>query len=144
MSNFVYFYKNGDIIYNNTNLKNGKDIGIFNDIQNVETINSNDIYYNKKYDKYYHKYILGQSHTFLEWKPNKYNIWEWHKSDYDINDLILLNDVNIDTIIDTNIDKIKIMINISVRNILSQHQYNEEKITEILENIDNINFNHNS
>ena len=138
MSNFVYFYKNGNIIYNNTNLINGKDIGIFNDIQNVETINSNDIYYNKKYDKYYHKYILGQSHTFLEWKMSKDNIWEWHKSDYDINDLISLNKIKTDTIIDTNIDKIKKSINISVQNILLEYQYDDEKIAEILENINNI------
>ena len=137
MSDFVYFYKNGNIIYNNTNLKNGKDIGIFNDIQNVETINSNDIYYNKKYDKYYHKYILGQSHTFLEWKQSKDNIWEWHKSDYDISDLISLNKIKTDTIVDTNIDKIKKSINISVQNILLEHQYDDEKIAEILENINN-------
>jgi len=49
-----------------------------------------------------------------------------------------LNKIKTDTIVDTNIDKIKKSINISVQNILLEHQYDDEKIAEILENINNI------
>ena len=47
-----------------------------------------------KRSKYYHKYILGQSYTFLEWKKSKDNIWEWHKSDYNIYNLYKLAGFN--------------------------------------------------
>ena len=135
MSDFVYFYKNGNIINKNINLINGETISIFNDMQNVETINSKDIYYDKNLQKYYHKYTMGKSHTFLEWKKCKDNTWEWFKCIYNLNDLVSLDGTNIINNKELYEKKIKSEIDESIRIILSKYNYDHIKIQTILNDI---------
>ena len=37
---------------------------------------------------YYHKYTIGQSYTFLEWKQSKDGMWDWYKCTYNEYELI--------------------------------------------------------
>lgn len=137
MSEFVYFYKNGDIYYKNKNLIDGTESGIFLNTIDSETINSNDVYYNIKKNIYYHKYTLGQTYTFLEWKQSKDKTWEWYKCDYDTNDLINIKD---NSIIEKSInyDILRKEIRDSITNIISKYKLSDIEIQKIFKNIENI------
>tara|TARA_B100000424_G_C22908518_1_gene483291 strand:+ start:436 stop:852 length:417 start_codon:yes stop_codon:yes gene_type:complete len=137
MSDFVYFYKNGDIYYKNINLINGKESSIFLNTIDSETINSNDVYYNNKKDRYYHKYTLGQSYTFLEWKSGKDGIWDWYKCEYDMNDLINIKD---NSIIEKSInyDILRKEIRDSITKIINKYDLSDSEIQKIFKNIENI------
>jgi hypothetical protein len=137
MSEFVYFYKNGDIYYKNKNLIDNTQSSIFLNTIDCETINSNDVYYNSKINKYYHKYILGQSYTFLEWKLGKDGMWDWYKCEYDINDLINIKD---NSIIEKNIDydKLREEIRNSISKITSKYDLSDIEIEKIFKTIENI------
>lgn len=137
MSDFVYFYKNGDIYYKNKNLIDGKQSIIFLNTIDSETITSNDVYYNTKIDTYYHKYTLGQSYTFLEWKLGKDSIWDWYKCEYDINDLINIKD---NSIIEkhTDYDMLRKEIRDTIANIIDKYELSDSELEKIFKNIDNI------
>ena len=137
MSEFVYFYKNGNIYYKNKNLIDNTQSSIFLNTIDSETINSNDVYYNNKNDKYYHKYTLGQSYTFLEWKLGKDGMWDWYKCEYDISNLINIKN---NTIIEKNIDYdiLRKEIRDSITNIISKYELNDSEIQKIFKNIENI------
>ena len=123
MSDFVYFYKNGDIYYENKNLINGTESSIFLNTIDVELINSNDVYYNSKKDTYYHKYILGQSYTFLEWKLGKDDTWDWYKCEYDTNDLINIKNNSIEK--HTDYDALRKEISDSIHSIINKYDLSE-------------------
>jgi hypothetical protein len=137
MSDFVYFYKNGDIYYKNKNLINNTQSSIFLNTIDSETINSNDIYYNNKNDTYYHKYTLGQSYTFLEWKLGKDGTWDWYKCEYDISDLINIKD---NSVIEKNIDYdiLRKEIRDNITNIIGKYELSDSEIQKIFKNIENI------
>lgn len=137
MSEFVYFYKNGDIYYKNKNLIDGTESGIFLNTIDSETINSNDVYYNNKKNIYYHKYTLGQTYTFLEWKQSKDKTWEWYKCEYDKNDLKNIND---NSVIEKSInyDILRKEIRDSITNIISKYKLSDSEIQKIFKNIENI------
>lgn len=137
MSEFVYFYKNGDIYYKNKNLIDNTQSSIFLNTIDSETINSNDVYYNNKKDKYYHKYTLGQSYTFLEWKLGKDSIWDWYKCEYDTNDLINIKD---NSIIKKSIDYdiLRKEIRDSITNIIDKYELSDIEIEKIFKTIENI------
>lgn len=137
MSEFVYFYKNGDIYYKNINLIDGTQSNIFLNTIDSETINSNDIYYNSKINTYYHKYTLGQSYTFLEWKQSKDNTWDWYKCIYDEYELINIKD---NSVIEkhTDYDKLRKEIYDSITNIINKYDLNDSEIQKIFKNIENI------
>ena len=137
MSDFVYFYKNGNIIYKNKNLIDNTESSIFLNTIDSETINSNDVYYNNKNKTYYHKYTLGQNYTFLEWKLGKDGIWDWYKCEYDISDLINIKDNSIiEKHIDYNMLRKEICDNIT--NIIGKYDLSESEIQKIFKNIENI------
>ena len=137
MSEFVYFYKNGDIYYKNKNLIDNTQSSIFLNTSDSETINSNDIYYNNKNDKYYHKYTLGKSYTFLEWKSGKDGIWDWYKCEYDMNDLINIKDNSVvEKSIDYNMLKKEILD--SITRITNKYDLSDSEIQKIFKNIENI------
>ena len=137
MSDFVYFYKNGDIYYKNKNLIDGKQSIIFLNTIDSETITSNDVYYNTKIDTYYHKYTLGQSYTFLEWKLGKDSIWDWYKCEYDSKDLINIKD---NSIIEkhTDYDMLRKEIRDTIANIIDKYELSDSELEKIFKNIDNI------
>ena len=137
MSEFVYFYKNGDIYYKNKNLIDGTESGIFLNTIDSETINSNDVYYNIKKNIYYHKYTLGKTYTFLEWKQSKDKTWEWYKCDYDTNHLINIKD---NSIIEKSInyDILRKEIRDSITNITSKYELSDIEKEKIFKNIENI------
>ena len=137
MSEFVYFYKNGDIYYKNKNLINGTQSSIFLNTIDSETINSNDVYYNNKINIYYHKYTLGQSYTFLEWKLGKDDTWDWYKCEYDTNDLINIKD---NSVIEkhTDYNMLKTEIRDSITNIIDKYELSDITIQKIFKNIENI------
>ena len=137
MSEFVYFYKNGDIYYKNINLIDGTQSNIFLNTIDSETINSNDIYYNSKINTYYHKYTLGQSYTFLEWKQSKDNTWDWYKCIYDEYELINIKD---NSVIEkhTDYDALRKEIHDSITNIINKYDLNDSEIQKIFKNIENI------
>lgn len=137
MSDFVYFYKNGNIIYKNKNLIDNTESSIFLNTIDIETINSKDIYYNIKTNTYYHKYILGQSYTFLEWKLGKDNIWDWYKCEYDISDLKRLNDNHIIQY-NTDYDILRKEITDSITTIIGKYNLSDIEIQKIFKNIENI------
>ena len=89
MTELCKFFKNGDIIYKDINLISLSSTNIFADITNSEIINGKDVFINKSFDIYYHKFQYGSSYTFLEWKKSKDNDWEWFKCD--INETTLLS-----------------------------------------------------
>jgi len=137
MSEFVYFYKNGDIYYKNKNLIDNTQSSIFLNTIDSETINSNDVYYNSKINKYYHKYTLGQSYTFLEWKQSKDDMWDWYKCDYNLNDLINIKD---NSVIEKSInyDMLRKEIRDSITNITGKYDLSDSEIQKIFKNIENI------
>lgn len=137
MSEFVYFYKNGDIYYKNKNLINGTQSSIFLNTSDSETINSNDIYYNNKKNTYYHKYTLGQNYTFLEWKQSKDNTWDWYKCIYNEYELINIKD---NSVIEkhTDYDKLRKEIHDSITNIINKYDLSDGEIQKIFKNIENI------
>ena len=137
MSEFVYFYKNGDIHYKNKNLIDNTQSSIFLNTIDSETINSNDVYYNSKINKYYHKYTLGQSYTFLEWKQSKDGMWDWYKCEYDMNDLINIKD---NSVIEKSInyDILRKEIRDSIINIIGKYDLSDSEIQKIFKNIENI------
>lgn len=137
MSEFVYFYKNGDIHYKNKNLIDNTQSSIFLNTIDCETINSNDVYYNSKINKYYHKYILGQSYTFLEWKLGKDGMWDWYKCNYNLSDLINIKN---NSFIEKNIDydKLREEIRNSISEITSKYDLSDNILEKIFETIDNI------
>ena len=137
MSEFVYFYKNGDIHYKNKNLINNTQSSIFLNTIDSETINSNDVYYNSKINKYYHKYTLGQSYTFLEWKQSKDGMWDWYKCEYDMNDLINIKD---NSVIEKSInyDMLRKEIRDSITNIMDKYDLSDSEIQKIFKTIENI------
>lgn len=137
MSEFVYFYKNGDIYYKNKNLINGTQSSIFLNTSDSETINSNDIYYNNKKNTYYHKYTLGQNYTFLEWKQSKDNTWDWYKCIYNEYELINIKD---NSVIEkhTDYDKLRKEIHDSIINIINKYDLSDGEIQKIFKNIENI------
>jgi hypothetical protein len=137
MSDFVYFYKNGDIYYKNKNLIDNTQSNIFLNTIDSETINSNDIYYNNKNKTYYHKYTLGQSYTFLEWKSGKDGMWDWYKCEYDISNLINIKD---NSIIEKHIDydMLRKEIYDNITNIIGKYDLSNSEIQKIFKNIENI------
>ena len=137
MSEFVYFYKNGDIYYKNKNLIDNTQSSIFLNTIDSETINSNDVYYNSKINKYYHKYTLGQSYTFLEWKQSKDGIWDWYKCEYNINDLINIKD---NSVIEKHMDYdiLRKEIRDSITNIMGKYDLSDSEIQKIFKTIENI------
>ena len=137
MSEFVYFYKNGDIYYKNKNLIDGTQSSIFLNTYDSEIINSNDIYYNTKKNTYYHKYTLGQSYTFLEWKISKDNTWDWYKCAYNEYELINIKD---NSIIKKDIDYnvLRKEIKDSITDIISKYNLSDIEIQKIFKNIENI------
>ena len=136
MSDFVYFYKNGDIYYESKNLINGAQSSIFLNTIDVELINSNDVYYNSKKDIYYHKYILGQSYTFLEWRLGKDDTWDWYKCEYDTNDLINIKNNSIEK--HTDYDALRKEISDSIHSIINKYDLSEIEIQKLFKNIENI------
>lgn len=137
MSEFVYFYKNGDIYYKNKNLIDGTLSSIFLNTSDSETINSNDVYYNNKNDTYYHKYTLGQSYTFLEWKLGKDSLWDWYKCEYNTNDLINIKNNSIIKK-NTDYDKLRKEIKDSITKIINKYDLSNIEIQKIFKNIENI------
>lgn len=137
MSEFVYFYKNGDIYYKNKNLIDNTQSSIFLNTIDSETINSNDVYYNSKINKYYHKYTLGQSYTFLEWKQSKDGMWDWYKCEYNTNDLINIKD---NSVIEKSInyDMLRKEIRDSITNITGKYDLSDSEIQKIFKTIENI------
>ena len=137
MSEFVYFYKNGDIYYKNKNLINNTQSSIFFNTIDSETINSNDVYYNNIKNTYYHKYILGQSYTFLEWKLGKDGTWDWYKCEYDISNLINIKD---NSVIEKNIDYdiLRKEIRDSITKIINKYDLSDIELEKIFKNIENI------
>ena len=137
MSEFVYFYKNGDIYYKNKNLIDNTQSSIFLNTSDSETINSNDIYYNSKKNTYYHKYTLGQNYTFLEWKQSKDNTWDWYKCIYNEYELINIKD---NSVIKkhTDYDKLRKEIHDSITNIINKYDLSDGEIQKIYKNIENI------
>jgi len=137
MSEFVYFYKNGNIYYKNKNVIDNTQSSIFLNTIDSETINSDDVYYNTKKNIYYHKYTLGQSYTFLEWKLGKDGTWDWYKCEYDINDLInIKNNSFIEKSIDY--DMLRKEIRDNITNIIGKYDLNDIEIQKIFKNIENI------
>ena len=137
MSEFVYFYKNGDIYYKNKNLIDNTQYSIFLNTYDCETINSNDVYYNNKNNTYYHKYTLGKSYTFLEWKLGKDGIWDWYKCEYNTNDLInIKNNSAVEKSI--NYDMLRKEISDSITNIIGKYKLSDIEMQKIFKNIENI------
>jgi len=142
MPELCKFYKSGVIIYKNINLINLATTSIFEDITNSEIINSDDVYINKSYNRYYHKFKYGSSYTFLEWRQSKDTDWEWFRCDIDGKSLLTLDDyLNKpfdQTINEVDTEKLKKELYDNVLIVINKYNLNSDQSSYILSKINDI------
>ncbi len=98
--NCSFFKNTGDVVYNNINVITGEPTLPLMNCLDGEVINHDEIYINVITKKIYHKSpnlnILDDSISnydrYLLWKKTSKGDWDWFITDYNITDLISIND----------------------------------------------------